>query len=106
MQTKTITLPQYKHIFFVLTAISLLSLVFYVYAVNETVRNVVMRQKMQAELSTLMTKMGEMEFSYIASQNSIDLNKAYAMGFSEVTTSQYVRKDGSVAVANAVTIPR
>lgn len=106
MQTKTITLPQYKHLFFALSAISMLCLVLYVIAINQTVRNVVARQKMQAELSQLTSKIGEMEFSYITAKNSIDLNKAYALGFKDVANNAYVQRETSVAFAGGTNIPR
>ncbi len=106
MQTKTITLPQYKHMFWILSATAFLSLVVYVYAINQTVRNIIVRQQIQAELSTLTSHIGEMEFAYISSQNSIDITKAHQMGFKDVATNIYINRDASVAFADGISIPR
>jgi uncharacterized protein YpmS len=106
MQTKTIKLPQYKHIFFTLIALSVLSIIVYVYAVNQTVRNVVMRQKMEAELTHLVAQNGETEFAYIARKNAITLATASELGFTVVDTSIFVSRQSSVALADKVTSSR
>lgn len=102
MQTKTITLPEYKHLFYILFTISAFSLILYVIAINQTVRNVVARQKMQVELSQLTSRIAEMEFSYITAKNSIDLSKAYTLGFKDVAINTYVQRNMSVAFAGNV----
>ncbi len=106
MKSKTISFPQHKHIFLALFAISLISLVLYVYAINQTVRNIVLRQNTQAELSRLTSRIGEMEFTYISQQNSIGLNKAHAMGFKEISSNTYVTREPSVAFAGSANIAR
>ena len=104
MHTKTIKLPQYKHLFLVLSIISLVSLVLYVYGINQTVRNVVLRQKMQTELTRLTSDNGEKEFAYISQQNSIDLRRAYTLGFKDTDAKTFVTRDTSVAFAGSANI--
>jgi len=102
MQTKTIHLPQYKHIFFALIGISVFSLVLYVYAVNQTVRNVVLRQKMESELAHLVSVNSETEFAYIARKNAITLDTARELGFAVVDANIFVSRQSSVALADKV----
>lgn len=106
MNTRSITFPQYKHIFYVLAVISALSLVLYVYAINQTVRNIIARQGIERQLSGLTSQIGEMEFTYIAKENSIDLAHAYTMGFKDVTANVFVTRSPSVAYAGDANIPR
>lgn len=106
MQARTITFPKYRHMFLTSVTISVLSLIVYVYAINQTVRNIVMRQKIQSELSVLTSNIGEMEFKYISLQNSIGLNKAYAMGFKDISSNTFVSREPSVAFAGSRNITR
>ncbi len=100
MKTKALNIQQYKLFFFILGAISLLSLVVYVYSINQTVRNVVSRQNMEVELMRLTSEIGEKEFVYIAKKNQITLEKAFAMGFKSVDAKVFVSRQSSVALVN------
>jgi hypothetical protein len=99
MNTRVIHLPQYKHLFFILLAISLLSLGLYVFGIHKTVRNVVEREMMETELTHLTAEIGEKEFAYIALKNKINLEMAYAMGFEQTEAELFVSRDSSVALA-------
>ncbi len=100
MRTKVLNAQQYKYMFFLLLAASVLSLAVYVYAVNQTVRNIVARQNMETELMELTALIGEKEFKYISQKNEIDLDTALSMGFRPVETRIFVSRQSSVALAN------
>ena len=102
MNTRVITLPQYKHLFFALALIALVSAGLYVYGINMTVRNIVARQTIETQLATISLETGEQEFSYIAASNSIDLAKAEALGFSPVDDQSFVSRTPKVAYAVSV----
>ncbi len=106
MHIRTITLPQYKHIFFTLIGISVLSAMLYVYAVNQTVRNVVLRQQMEAELTRLVAENGETEFTYIARKNAITLETARQLGFAVVEANIFISRQSSVALADTAVSSR
>ncbi len=105
MNTRTIKLPQYRHMFLILSALSLVSLVLYIYGINQTVRNVVLRQQMQKELTQLTSENGEKEFAYISAQNAIDLERAYALGFKDTDAKTFVTRDTNVAFAGGSNLP-
>ncbi|TAL49091.1 hypothetical protein EPN83_02345 [Patescibacteria group bacterium] len=88
-----------KLIFWSSASVIALSLVFYVIAVNATVRNVAHRQKVSAELATLSSQVGELEFKYISLKNTITLSLARSMGFRTVSEPQFVSRKSGVALA-------
>jgi hypothetical protein len=100
MNTKTIKLPQYRQIFVALVVISVFSLGLYVYAVNQTVRNVVLRGQMETELTRLVAQNGEAEFAYIAKKNAITLATAEEYGFKKNDVKTFVSRQSSVALAD------
>lgn len=99
MNIKVIKLPQYKYFVIAFSAISLISLILYVYAVNSTVRNVVARQNMEVELTRLTALNSELEFSYITKRNSLNIEKAKSLGFREAPATAFVSRESSVALA-------
>lgn len=82
-----------KHSFWALTALSLLSLLVYVYAINSTARNVAERQRLEREVAELSAELGSLEFAYIERRNAITLEMARELGFSEVKSPLYVSRD-------------
>jgi hypothetical protein len=72
---------------------------FYVYAVNQTVRNVMNRQALENEFSHLSAHLGELEFEYIALKNSINVSFAESIGFEQVGEAKFVSRQTSVATA-------
>lgn len=106
MPTKTISIPAYRNIFISLAIVSVLSLALYVYAIHQIVRNVVARETAEKVLSDISTKNGEMEFALITAENSIDLGRAYSMGFSDVASNSFVTRDTSVAFAGRANLSR
>jgi len=87
---------------FILAGIGLcvLSSIFYIYAINKVVRNVVKLQATETQLSQITSEVGEMEFTYINQKNSITFDKATELGFAFAEPSRFIsRKTNAVALA-------
>lgn len=79
-----------KKLFWILISIFALCAVFYIYAINVTVRNVVARENFENEISELNLSIGKLEFEYIAKRNAVTLPMAYAMGFQDVKDKTFI----------------
>lgn len=62
----------------------------YGYLINQTIENVVVRQKAQTELSTVNSRLAELEAKHIALASKINLEYAHSLGFIEVTQPEFV----------------
>ncbi len=89
--------------FIALIGVSVFSIVYYVYAVHMTVRNVALRQEKESTLSQLKGTIGELEFAYIARKNTVDMHLATELGFMPVEKQTFVsRRGGSVAFLGSI----
>jgi len=65
----------------------------YGYFIREMTVNVVTRVAMESELSSLNSKVSNLESEYIKARNNITLEKAQSMGFVTVVNQKFVNKD-------------
>ena len=88
--------PNKKSFILVWVLIFLLS-VFYALFVNQTVMNIVERQSIEKEMAALESRVGNLEFEFIAKKNEINLDYAYAQGFEDILDTRYIARgdDGS-----------
>ncbi len=84
----------------ILSVVSLISVILYMWAVNLTVRNVVKREALETEMSALTNKISELEFVYIRKKNSITLEYAATLGFVPASETKFVSRKSSVAIAD------
>ena len=84
--------------FWLLVSISLLSLSFYVYAVNATAHHIAIRQNLEREVASLTAEIGTLEFASIGLRNAITMEKAAELGFSEVRRPLYVSRTPNTAL--------
>lgn len=63
---------------------------FYIYFVNGAIINVVERQKIEREIVSINSRIGDMESSYISLNNKISLEYAFSAGFVKVAKEKYV----------------
>lgn len=70
-----------KKLFWILVVSLFFSVIFYAYLVNQTVLNIVERENIQDEITTLNSRISELEFKYIALKNNINLEYAHSLGF-------------------------
>lgn len=96
MVEKILELNNEKNIFWALSAILFLFIGFYIYFINATVHNVVLRQDLESEASQLTLMIGNQEFEYITKRNNITLALAHSMGFKDSNEKVFVsKKSGS-----------
>jgi len=101
--TKAITPRNIKPFIVASIGLCVLSSIFYMYAINKVVRNVVKLQSTETQLSRMTSEIGEMEFTYINQKNSITFDKATELGFAFAEPSRFInRKTNAVALAGGV----
>ena len=64
----------------------------YAYFVNQAVYAVAEREKIETKISALNSKLGEIEFKYIALKNEISPEYAYSLGFHDVKNQNFISK--------------
>ena len=57
----------------------------YGYMVNQTVWNAFNKDKAEADIVALNSKLGDLEFQYMSLSNNISIEKAYELGFQNAT---------------------
>jgi hypothetical protein len=87
-----------KTIFWSLLLTLLLSIGFYMYLINTTVRNVVATQNLEAKISQLNLSISSKEFKYISDRNAVTLNLAYSMGFKDIESKTYIKEKSTKSV--------
>ncbi|MFZ2693818.1 MAG: hypothetical protein WAX85_00770 [Minisyncoccia bacterium] len=99
MVEKVLQFNKEKTIFWTLLGVLFLSLGFYMYCINTTVHNVVMRQNLESEASKLTLDISSKEFQYISLRNTVTLPSAYSMGFKDTYTKKFISRSSSAKVA-------
>ena len=92
MVEKIAQLNAEKNIFWTLAGVLFFCMCFYVYSINMTVRNVVLREAVQSHISALVLSNSSEEFKYVSAQNSVTLAMAYSLGFKDVSQKMYLSK--------------
>lgn len=67
--------------------------VFYMFSIQKTVRNVVTRGNIQADIVTLNSKLSAAEFEYINSVGTITLDTASKLGFTSAVEKTFVTRE-------------
>lgn len=88
-KVRTLAITDERAYYWILLFILLFSFVLYIVYVNQTVRNVVKRQQLDKDISSLNAHIGELEFKYISMKNDVTIDKAYALGFTDVTETKF-----------------
>lgn len=88
----TLSYETRARLFYGLVAVSVVSLVVYISAVNLTVHNTAARQALETQVSVLSTRLSELEFNAIALKNNVSLDVAIAHGFEEVKTPSFITR--------------
>ena len=92
MTEKVLQLNREKTMFWTLISILFLCSGFYIYFINTTIHNVVIRQNLESEATGLTLSIGSKEFEYITSRNAITLQVAYSLGFRDATAKTFLAK--------------
>lgn len=89
---KTVHNPQ-KKIFVFFTVLVVSFFVLYGYFLNITIIRVVERERTLEEASAMDANLSELEFQYIAMQNSINIEEAYARDFVDIESPIFISRD-------------
>lgn len=104
-KTKTISISTYigynnrVRFFWILTAVSLLSLFVYIYAINATARNIALRQNLERQIAKTSANLDSLEFAYVALKNNVTIELAYQYGFQEVKNPLYVSRTRTTSLS-------
>jgi uncharacterized protein YpmS len=90
-----------KVMFWSLATLLLLAFAFYFVCINLTVRNVVAREKLEADASRIALEISNKEFQYISMKNALNIESAYAMGFTDVGEKSFIQKNAGGVVSYA-----
>ena len=90
--TKIILYDHRVRFFWILVAISALSMFTYIYAINATARNIATGQDLERRVAKVSANLDSLEFSYITLKNNVTLELAYERGFREVKNPLYVSR--------------
>ncbi len=99
MKTAAVLLDSYrKLLLWLFMAVIVFSIIFYMYFVNETVRNVVLRQDFENQVTDLNSKVANLEFEYISHAHSVDMVLASSMGFKEVREPIFIARKETLSL--------
>jgi hypothetical protein len=98
-RTAAIAISESRAVRLALIAVAFVSALYYAYAIQETVKNVALRQEVQAELVRAEAEASDLEFRAIALKNSVTVEKALAMGFVPYEKTTFLSRETSVAFA-------
>lgn len=99
MVEKVLQLNREKTIFWTLLGVLFLCAGFYMYCINTTVHNIVARQNLESESSSLTLSIGSGEFKYISKRNTITMSLATSLGFKNVTAKTFISRAGQNQVS-------
>lgn len=91
-KVKAISYEDRERMFYFLCLAALASVIFYIYGINATARNVAQRGELEKRVEAVQAELATLEFQYIALKNSITLNRALSLGFQEVRNPLFVTR--------------
>lgn len=91
-KTQALSYERRAQIFWLMISIIVCLAGVYCYAAMAIAHHVAERQDLEREITTLTVEQGDLEFTYLALQNKIDLSMAYQYGFQEVSKPVYVSR--------------
>ena len=89
---KTISYQDRVRFFWIMSAVSILSLFIYIYAINVTARNAALGQNLERQMARDGANLDSLEFAYIKLKNNVTLELAFERGFKENRNPLYVSR--------------
>lgn len=86
------TVFQREKIVLSLIGLSLVFGTYYAVLISQTVLNAVKEREAQALIQELQKDIAELELAYIENENSLNMDYAYALGFRDVESRQFVTR--------------
>lgn len=97
-QTIARTIIQREKLVMALIGLTLMLAAFYAVLINQTILNVVEQRKAESSISKIERDIAELELAYIASENKINLDYAFANGFETVAERHFVTRDTNLSL--------
>ncbi|KKQ83590.1 MAG: hypothetical protein UT07_C0002G0002 [Parcubacteria group bacterium GW2011_GWB1_38_8] len=98
-KTRTISYEHRIHLFWTFITISILSLSFYIYAINAAARHIAERQDLEKQIAEIETNLNSLEFAYIELKNNVTIELAYQYGFREARVPLYVSRTSPASLS-------
>lgn len=99
MVEKVLQINRERTIFWSLIVAIFLTVAFYMFCVNATVHNIVLRENLESEASDLVLSISNQEFQYIKAKSAISMETAKTLGFREVSQKTYINKNSENQVS-------
>ncbi len=84
-----------KKVFWTLFAVFVFFIISYGFLLNNTMRNTVLKQKMEKEIVSLGSEVNALEFKYLNTKNNITLSFAQLRGFVPVSADKFATIDSN-----------
>lgn len=81
-----------KKAFWVLVALTVISIGAYVYFIAASITNTVMRKNATIEMTTLGAQVGQLESTYLQKKTALDRGYATQLGYTDITSTAFVVK--------------
>ena len=91
MKNKILQLHNEPRLLWTLVGAVTIFLAIYVYCVNQTVFNIIKRQRFEIQISELSSKIGVLESQYISLKNAVTIDLARTLGFKD-SSSEFVSR--------------
>ncbi len=89
-----------RKIFYGIVVLIMVVAFFYGFFVQQTIKNVVSREKTIKDTRELGSVIGDLESQYISLKNNITLDFAYAQGFKDAVKTEYISKKALGKISN------
>jgi hypothetical protein len=90
---KAIAITLEKQVFWALTSLLILLVVFYIYFLTASIFHVIVREEVEQNIIVLESYLGGLEAKYIKKKNTITLDLAYELDFHRVASKEFVNGD-------------
>lgn len=97
-QTIARSIIQREKVALALIGVTLMLAAFYAVLINQTILNVVEQRKAEGRISRIQKEIAELELTYIANENEINLGYAYENGFRMVDERHFVTRDTNLSL--------
>lgn len=98
VQIITSAIIQRERVVGTLIGLVLLLAGFYAVLINQTILNVVEQRKAESAISRIQKDIAELELNYIANENDINLDYAFANGFEAVAERHFVTRNTNLSL--------
>lgn len=97
-QTRTLQTFRREKIVFALLGLCVALGTYYAILINQTILNAVEERRVQSSISEIKKDIAELELAFIESENGLNLDYAYTLGFNDVLDRQFVTRNTNLTL--------